>query len=179
MLRFLIAAAVAVGLTLSATLAQADSLITQSIDKPFVVKNWNYLFHIESITTARPLGNAPFLKKMNDCADGYIMVVASVQNNAASGNAWIPGPGISFELADGSTMNGPQGDGTFLFPGYAAPPGKLEAKEHRDIAYVTCHWSGQPLTKLIFADAFRFNIPKGFVKNISPAPAAPAVSPSP
>jgi len=174
--RLIIAAAIAVGMTLSATLVQADPLITLPIDKPFLVKNWNYLFHIKSIETVTPIGNPPFLKKMNDCSKGYIMLVASVQYNSDSGSAFLPGVTMSFELADGSEADGPQGDGSFLYPSFANEPPHLFAKEHRDIAYITCQWSGQPLTKLIWANKYRFNIPKGYVKSTV---VAPAVSPSP
>jgi hypothetical protein len=169
------AAAFVTTLCLSTTVAGAQSpIVTQPIAKPFLVPGMNYIFHIKSIETATPLGKPAFLAHMNDCALGYIMVVASVQNNADVAH-FPPGVGIGFELADGSGLSGPQGDGYFVYPSFAQMPPKLYPKEPRDVAFVTCKWTGQPITKILWANRFRINVPAGFVKNLS----APVASPAP
>lgn len=174
--RYVLTAVLAIAMVLPAAGVRADPIVTKPIDKPFLITNWNYIFKIKSIETVTAQDKRPFLAKMNDCDKGYVIMVASVQNNNKSGSAWIPGATFSFELADGSILEGPKGDGVFIAPGAVRPPPSLFATEHRDLAFISCQWNGQPLTKLVFANRFRFSIPQGFVKNTVIGPAA---SPSP
>lgn len=179
MFRRLFIAAFVVGVSLSTTAPQASAqLVTKPINKPVLFPAWNYILHIKSIEAHYPTGKPPFLGqgkgKMEDCPQGYILIIASLQNNNSSGSAWIPSLSLGFELADGSQMNGPSEAGTYIYPSYAQPAPSLYAKEHLNLVYVTCGWTGQPITKLVVANSIRFIVPKKFVKMHAAAPASPS-----
>ncbi len=85
-------------------------------------------------------------------------------------------------VADGSQIDETGPDGYFLVPSLTDPPDTLHPKQHIQIVYVKTNWSWQDITKMFlkknsggsendtgFAYA-RFQIPKGYVKQLDPVP---------
>jgi hypothetical protein len=169
-------AAFAAALAIAAAgIASADEVVTKPIDKPFSFSG--YVIQVTSIQTVATPDARAFLSKMNDCSTPYVMLVLSVQNNSAETLDTLT-PQVSFELADGSDLNGPQQDGMFLYPNFAPIPSYFHPKEHKSILYVTCNWNGQAVTKLFLTangpkpNNVRMIVPKTFAGAASPVPTA-------
>jgi hypothetical protein len=175
MIQALGAAFAAALLLATGTTASADDVVTKPIDKAFAFSG--YVIKVESIQTVASPDARAFLAKMNDCSTPYVMLVLSVQNNSAETLDTLT-PTVSFELADGSDLNGPQQDGLFLYPNFAPIPNYFHPKEHKSILYVTCNWSGQAVTKLFLTangpkpNNVRILVPPGFASAASPVPSA-------
>lgn len=154
------------------------AMVTKPITSSFVFVGFDV--KVLSIQTVNAIDSRPFIAKMNDCGgNGYIMVLLSMQNNSSSETLGIPSLQLQFELADGSDLNGPQGDGVFLYPGYASVPQEFHPKDHRQVLFVSCNWNGQAITKMFLTNNggggdsgynnVRFLIPRGYVTAATPA----------
>lgn len=166
----------------NATLVTA--MVTKPISQSLIFTG--YALKIVSIQTVATADARPVLAKMNDCNTPYVMVVVSLQNTSSTEEFNTPNLVFDFELADGSDITGPQGDGVFLYPSLATVPQGFHPKDHKTLLYLSCNWNGQAITKLFLKSNgsagntgysnVRFLIPPGFVKAASPI-AAPSAAP--
>lgn len=167
---------------LAAAEAAEAALVTTMVTKPITssLVFTGYVLKIVSIQTVATIDGRPMLAKMNDCGTPYVMVVVSLQNNSASDELNTPALTFNFELADGSNLTGPQGDGAFLYPSLGTVPQTFHPKDHKTVIYLSCGWSGQAITKLFLTNNgssgntgyanVRFLIPPGYVKAVAPVP---------
>jgi hypothetical protein len=160
----------------SANAKLVTTMVTKPITQTLVFTGYD--LKIVSIQTVATLDNRPMLSKMNDCSTPYVMVVVSLQNASSTQELNTPALTFNFELADGSNLTGPQGDGVFLYPSLGRAPDTFHPKDHKSIIYLTCNWNGQAITKLFLTNNgssgdtgyanVRFLMPPGFVKAVDP-----------
>jgi len=155
-------------------------LVTTMITKPITQQLvfTGYDLKIVSIQTVATPDNRPMLSKMNDCTTPYVMVVVSLQNASSIQELNTPALAFNFELADGSNLTGPQGDGVFLYPSLGRVPDTFHPKDHKSLIFLTCGWNGQAITKLFLTNGgsagdtgysnVRFLMPPGYVKAVDP-----------
>jgi hypothetical protein len=139
---------------------------------------------IDKIETVQSADGRPILQKAGGTNDGtgYIVVTVSMQNPSDEKTIAIPGAAFGFELADGSQIDEQAPNGSFLMPSLNDLPDALHPKQHVTLAYVITNWNGQPITKMFLKCSagtednntgfryLRFQIPKGYVKQLDPVP---------
>jgi len=168
----------------SVLLAEDATMHDRGLDQWFVFAGLRT--KIDSIQSVAQADGNKILGDVNtqDPSKGYLILTIEYQNPTNSTDVSVPGINFSFELSDGSTLDGSASSiyGPYVGDGTKTAADTLHPKEHVKVRYVIVDCDGTAVTKMFMErnsgddsnssgdQKDRFQIGKGDVTTLAPVP---------
>ena len=134
----------------SVLLAEDATMHDRGLDQWFVFAGLRT--KIDSIQSVAQADGNKILGDVNtqDPSKGYLILTIEYQNPTNSTDVSVPGINFSFELSDGSTLDGSASSiyGPYVGDGTKTAADTLHPKEHVKVRYVIVDWDGTAITKM-------------------------------